>query len=85
MDLNLTPREQEVIRTAEAFTREMIVPNAAGWEQELIQGNDGTEIVGGCLRTILGLERAPDIVFAAFDTVALHFSAQRDHSLPRKN
>ncbi len=34
MDLNLTPREQEVIRTAEAFTREMIVPNAAGWEQE---------------------------------------------------
>lgn len=34
MDLNLTAREQKVIQTAEAFTREMIVPNAAGWEQE---------------------------------------------------
>ena len=34
MNLNLTHREQDVVRTAETFTRDMVVPHAASWEQE---------------------------------------------------
>lgn len=34
MDINLDPREQQVVDTAKEFSREMVVPHAAGWELE---------------------------------------------------
>ena len=34
MDINLDSREQQVVDTAKEFSREMVVPHAAGWELE---------------------------------------------------
>jgi len=34
MDITLDPREQQVVDIAKEFSREMVVPHAAGWEFE---------------------------------------------------
>lgn len=34
MDINLDPREQQVVDIAKEFSRKMVVPHAAGWELE---------------------------------------------------